>query len=369
MTRPWKNTAFLTRRRVLLLTAGIASAAFAYVFLPPLFRSPAPVDVPVYTGSSTRDIAHRLKERGILTAETPFKALCILTRADRRLKAGLYRMTPRMSLWSVWGTLVSGKADLLTLKVPEGFTAAQIAAELERLGVMDATAFLAAVRDPSLAKALGLPARQLEGFLYPETYRVPLGAGAEDLLRLMVTQFQQSSGDGFEALARKQGLTGYQAVILASIVEKETRVDAERSRVAGVLYNRLRKKMRLEVNATLNYVLPDRRSWLTFKQIAVESPYNTYQHRGLPPTPICNPGRAALKAVLSPEANGFLYYVAQTDGTHLFASTFEGHQANVKTAKAERRRQKLSGVKAPATQTAGQGGGWVGLDGRPSGEP
>lgn len=308
-----------------------------YILVPPFFRSGTEATVPVYTRTTARGIANRLVDLKVLTTRIPFLVLCKLMGADRHLKAGLYRLSPRMSLWSVTAALLSGKSDLLTLRVPEGYTAAQIAAELEHLNVMKADSFLAAVRNPALARELGLEGPQLEGYLFPETYRVPLGTDPRDLVELMTSQFKDEAGDDFALRAKRQGLSAYQALIVASIVEKEAKLDSERPMMAGVILNRLRQKMRLEVNATLNYVLTDRRRWLTFKQLDTESPYNTYKHRGLPPTPIGSPGKASLEAVLEPASVPYLYYVGLADGSHLFAETLEKHDANVRIAKRERR--------------------------------
>jgi UPF0755 protein len=180
-----------------------------------------------------------------------------------------------------------------------------------------------------------------EGFLFPETYSVPLGASCDELVELMVRQFWQEVGPDFAAQCQKQGLTPYKAVILASIVEKEAHDANERPIIAGVLYNRLHQKMRLQVNATLNYILNTRHAWLTTDQIHnTDSPYNTYEHRGLPPTPICNPGLASLQAVLNPMDVPYLYYVAAGDGSHLFATTFEEHKKNEQKARKARRANK-----------------------------
>ena len=311
-----------------------------YIWIPPFFRSGSEVTVPVYTRTTARGIASRLVEQRVLTAHIPFLALCKVLGADRHLKAGLYRFSPRMSLWGVTRTLLSGKSDLLALRVPEGYTAAQIAAELERLKIMKADDFMSTVRDPAVARDFGLSGSQLEGYLFPETYHVPLGTNPRDLVELMTEQFKAEAGDNFASRAKRQGLTAYQALIVASIVEKEAKLDSERPIMAGVILNRLRQKMRLEVNATLNYVLTDRRRWLTYKQLETESPYNTYLHRGLPPTPIGNPGSTSLEAVLSPSAVPYLYYVGLADGSHLFAETFEKHEANVKLARRERARER-----------------------------
>ena len=313
----------------------------SFVFIPPFFLPGPDQDVPVYSKSTAREIAKSLEEKGILHFAAPFRILAKLTHADRKLKAGLYRLNPRMSLWEVLTTLSEGRSELLALKVPEGYTTEQIAQELEKLNVLKAQDFLAAAQDEKFLKSLGIQGPSVEGFLFPQTYRVPVSADPKALVELLVRQFYDSVGDDFQARCAQQDLTPYKAVILASIVEKEAQKSEERPVVAGVLFNRLHKKIRLEVNATLNYVLADKRAWLTNDQLGTQSPYNTYQHRGLPPTPICNPGLASIQAVLDPADVPYLYYVAKGDGSHLFATTFEEHQKNVAQAKKIRRIKRL----------------------------
>ncbi len=311
-----------------------------FVFIPPFFLTGPDQDIPVYSKTTAREIAKSLQEKGIIHFTYPFLVLAKLTHADRKLKSGLYRLNPRMSLWDVLTTLSLGKSELLALKVPEGFTAEQIAQELENLKVITAADFMKTAEDTQLLKSLDIKGPTAEGFLFPQTYRVPVSADGQALVELMVRQFYDTVGGDFEAQCRGRGLTPYQAVILASIVEKEAQKADERPMIAGVLFNRLHQKIRLEVNATLNYVLTNKRAWLTNDQLNTQSPYNTYQHRGLPPTPICNPGLASLEAVLNPADVPYLYYVAQGDGSHLFATTFQEHEKNVALAKRIRRAKK-----------------------------
>lgn len=318
-----------------LLLSGI------FIFVPTFFFPGPEVDVPVYSRSTARQIAQTLEEKGIIHLPLVFRTLAKFTHADRKLKAGLYRLNPRMSLWEVLSILAEGKSELLALKVPEGYTVEQIGRELERLKIVSMADFIAAAQDKKLLRDLGIPGPSAEGYLFPETYRVPVGAGAPALVELMVRQFFEVAGDDFTDRARARGLEPYQAVILASIVEKEAAREEERPMVAAVLYNRLHQKIRLEVNATLNYVLSDKRAWLTNAQLGTQSPYNTYQHRGLPPTPICNPGLAALKAVMEPAEVPYLFYVAKGDGTQLFATTLAEHDRNVALAKQIRHEQRV----------------------------
>jgi UPF0755 protein len=245
-----------------------------------------------------------------------------------------------MSLWSILATLTAGKSELPLLKVPEGYTAYQIAQELEKIKVATASDFLLAVSDKGSLEYLQIKGPSAEGFLFPETYRVPVGAGASAIVDLMVHQFYQEVGENFEDQCNKQGLTPYQAVILASIVEKEAKLSDERPIIAGVLYNRLHQKMRLQVNATVNYLLNSKNPWFTTEELGTKTPYNTYLHRGLPPTPICNPGLESLEAVLEPAQVPYLYYVARGDGSHLFATTFSEHQKNIRLVKRLLREKK-----------------------------
>jgi UPF0755 protein len=327
----------------------------SYIFFPPFFRSHQPLDIPVYSKSTTREIAKELKEKGVLAFSTPFRILAKLTRVDRILKAGLYQISPSMSLWEVLTTLSEGKSELLTLRIPEGYTAQQIGEELEKMGVVSTAQFLNAVQDKTLIQKTGIHGPSLEGFLFPQTYRVPLGASVADLADLMSQQFFQTVGTDYENRCRQHGLSLYQAVILASIVEKEAKLPEEHAIIAGVLYNRLQQNMRLEVNATLNYILNSKNPWFTNDQINTRSPFNTYKHRGLPPTPICNPGLTSLEAVVDPADVPYLYYVAQGDGSHLFATTLAEHEKNVKLAKRLRHLKRIHRQAALAQSTPNPG--------------
>jgi UPF0755 protein len=322
--RPFQALGFL---------AFLICVGFVYVFCPPFFKSHQVIEIPVYSKSTARQIARELKEKNVLSFSFPFKVLAKLTRVDRGLKSGLYQLAPSMSLWEILRTLSSGKSELLTLTIPEGYTAQQIGAELEKMGVVSTANFLKAVQDPGLIAKMGVKGPSLEGFLFPQTYRVPLGASVGDLASLMSVEFTQTVGDQYAKKCLGRNLTLYQAVILASIVEKEAKTPEDQDIVAGILYNRMRLKMRLEVNATLNYVLNSKNPWLREDQLGTQSPYNTYLHRGLPPTPICNPGLTALTAVVEPADVPYLYYVAKGDGTNLYAVTFADHQKNVIQAK------------------------------------
>jgi len=333
--------------QIYLFAFAAAAVGLVYILTPTFFFSDDDIDLPVYSKTSAREIASQLQDKGVIHWKEPFLALAKLTRADRHLKAGLYRLNAQMSLWDVLTTLSKGKSAVLVLKIPEGYTTEQIAETLDKINPGSEADFLKAAQNPETLKSLGIVGPTAEGFLFPETYRVPLGANCDEVVDLMIRQFWDVVGPDFESRCRAVGLTPYKAVILASIVEKEAHDADERPIIAGVLYNRLHMKRALQVNATLNYILETKHAWLTTNQIKnTDSPYNTYKYRGLPPTPICNPGAASLEAVLEPANVPYLYYVAAGDGSHLFATTFAEHQKNIRQALKVRRAQRAQGQTA-----------------------
>jgi UPF0755 protein len=230
--------------------------------------------------------------------------------------------------------LLSGEEAVVAMvTIPEGFTMNQVASALAERCVCRADSFLSACLDTILLRKSGVNAASAEGYLFPETYEFLTGSPPAEVARRMVRQFftvfarlRDSS-----SAPRPSSLTSSEIVILASIVEREAKVPEEFPRIAGVFTNRLRRHMPLQSCATVEYLLPERRGLLSVEDTKTESPYNTYLHLGLPPGPICNPGRRALAAALNPERNNYLFFVARGDGTHAFSRTAAEHAANCRT--------------------------------------
>jgi len=175
----------------------------------------------------------------------------------------------------------------------------------------------------------GARTASLEGFLFPSTYLVPLDATPPSIAALMTDEFRVQLPADAAAQARRLGLRVIDVVTVASLIEREAKVDDERALMAGVYYNRLRRRMPLQVDATIEYTFPHHKTEITLADLASDSPYNTYKHLGLPPTPIANPGRASLLAAFHPRPSPYLYYVYRGDGHHAFARTLEEHNANI----------------------------------------
>lgn len=315
------------RRRVLpaaalllLLLAVLAAGLLSWV--QDRYTGPGPLaadtTLVIPRGSGVQAIAGQLAAAGVVRAEWEVLAAARYRESARRLKAGEYAFPAGISLQGALELLESGRTVVRRLTVPEGLTSAQIV-ELLRA-------------EPALAgEVADAPA---EGTLLPETYHFSWGDDRGDLLRRMQSAMEHTLADLWAARAPDLPLeTPQQAVILASIVEKETGVAAERAKVAGVFVNRLRSGMRLQSDPTVIYGLTGGKGvldrLLTRADWQHDSAYNTYVIDGLPPGPIANPGRESLAAALNPERHGFVYFVADGSGGHAFAETLEQHNRNV----------------------------------------
>ncbi len=256
---------------------------------------------------------------------------------DRHLRPGRYEFARGETTRKILDDMLSGRTKDDFFTVPEGYTIREMAEAAHAQLGMDTAAFIAATRDPALRERLGIPPNDstIEGYLFPETYRVVFGASAAQLVAQMVQQFQAQWDTGWDARAGEIGLTPHQVVTLASIVEAEARRHSERQVIAGVYYNRLkgRHPMRLAADPTVIYAMGRHVNRVLLKDLSVKSPYNTYLHAGLPPGPIDSPGRSSLLAALWPAKHHYLFFVARPDGTHMFSETAQEHADSVRVAR------------------------------------
>ncbi|MEN3037755.1 MAG: endolytic transglycosylase MltG [Candidatus Kryptonium sp.] len=231
----------------------------------------------------------------------------------------------------------------VNVTIPEGLTARRIAGLLKAKIGIDSAKFIKLVNDPNFAKQLGINANNLEGYLMPDTYIFIWGDAEENVIAKMVSEFKKFYDDTLKEREKVVGLNTHQVVTLASIVEGEARFEDEKPRIAGVYFNRLRRKMPLEADPTIQYIIPDGPRRLFYKDLKIESPYNTYLNPGLPPGPVNNPSRSSILAVLYPEKNKFLYFVSDGSGRHIFSKTYEEHLKAVRRYRkilAERKNQE-----------------------------
>jgi UPF0755 protein len=294
-------------------------------------------------GDTTGAISRKLVEAGVIADRWTFRLALWQTGAARRLKAGEYRFDRPMSAREVVGKLARGEAYLRAITFPEGLTIKEMSRIFEARGLGAASDFVKATRNPALVADLDPKARNLEGYLFPETYALSRHAGAPELVRQMVTRFREVFDERLQQAARSHGRSVREAVTLASIVEKETSQPDERSTVAGVYAARLRIGMPLQCDPTVIYALELAGRYhgnLTRDGLAFDSPYNTYRYPGLPPGPIASPGRSSLEAAANPADVDYLYFVSRNDGTHVFSRTLDEHNRNVRKFQIEYFRQK-----------------------------
>jgi peptidoglycan lytic transglycosylase G len=288
------------------------------------------VEIPA--GAGSRAIGDRLVQAGIVRDPLLFRTALYVSGSARRLQAGEYRFDRAMTPLEVVDKLARGDVYVIGITFPEGLTMEEMAKIYEMHGLGSASAFLTAARDPAAIKALDPLARDLEGYLFPETYRLPRHSDAALLVKQMTARFEMVFTPALREAASSHALTVRQAVTLASIVEKESARAEERPQVAAVYANRLRIGMPLQADPTVIYALSRAGRYdgnLHRDSLMFDSPYNTYRYPGLPPGPIASPGRAALEAAVQPAAVDFLYFVSRNDGSHEFARTLEEHNRNV----------------------------------------
>lgn len=297
------------------------------LFVPP--GSGATVhDASFPAGSGIRKLAAELRSAGVIRSSWHLILVSRLRGHARRLKAGDYRFTDAMTPGDILRKLVEGDVDYRRFTLPEGYSSYQAAELLEQKGYFRRDAFLERCGDPALLGRLAIRAASVEGYLYPATYNLTRNADEEQLIGLMVAQFDKVYA-GLADGGGGSGLTRHQVVTLASIIEKEAVSPDEKPLISSVFHNRLRLGMPLQSDPTAVYGVRAFSGKVNKADIGRRSPYNTYLIGGLPPGPIGNPGADALRAALQPARTNYLYFVARKDGTHQFSRTLAEHNRAV----------------------------------------
>ncbi len=317
---------------LLLVAGGIAGWAWNRWTAPYAGWSGTYVDVDLAAGSSAAAMLQRLGEAGVLRDPKTLRAWIALRGGGELLQAGEYRFDRPIAPFDVLDRLRRGDVLLHPVTVPEGLVLEEIARRFADAGLASYATLVEAFRDPGLARSIDPRAEDLEGYLYPETYRFARDTSAARIAESLVARFREAVGDGYAERARAVGLDVRQAVILASMIERETSLPQERRRISRVFHNRLRRGMRLQCDPTVLYALqragrPVTR--LTRAHLAFASPWNTYYVAGLPAGPISNPGKASLDAAVDPGPGADLYFVAAPGGGHRFSATLDGHLSAV----------------------------------------
>jgi UPF0755 protein len=325
MPHPLKRIGIITASSVAVLLITFFSV-FLYYNAPPVsakVHDDTSDTFTVSTGESVFGISDNLKENGHIRSSRFFVMVVRVRRLAEQIKAGEYRIESSYRTTDIVKVLKTGAVLTQKFTIPEGFHMRQIAEVLDESDIVEDEQFLAACYDPSILKRYGIPFQNVEGYLYPDTYIVAKGLSPEQIITLMIDRFFEVVGTipAEDYSDEKLG----ELVIIASLVEREAKIEKERPVIAAVFYNRLSNEKRLESCATVQYILGKTKERLLFSDLKVQSPYNTYLNTGLPPGPIASPGVESLRAAMYPADVDYMFFVSKHDGSHHFSTTYGEH--------------------------------------------
>jgi UPF0755 protein len=316
----------------------VAFAAMAFVFasmFAPASDQPDPVRVEVPRGATARQIATLMTDARLVRHPYAFLAMARFLGEAESLKAGEYELRKDMSLAEIIDKLARGDAIAQWFTIPEGYTVDQVAEALDSQNLAEKRRFARLLNGAPerFGVEFSVPRPSLEGYLFPDSYKVKVGVSEASIVRAMLQTFQQKVLEGLAPEIRSSDLPLDDIIIVASMIEREAQHAADRPLISAVIRNRLAKRMPLQIDATVLYALGEHKSRVLFKDLEVESPYNTYRNMGLPPGPICSPGLKSIEAALRPAKADYLYYVARPDGSHIFTRTLAEHEAATRKAR------------------------------------
>ncbi|MDA0747677.1 MAG: endolytic transglycosylase MltG [bacterium] len=334
---PLSRRAMLAVVSCLIVAASLAGVGVAAWLLNRPVGGPLK-EVTIQKGMSVTRIARLLYREGVIRSPRLLELFSLWSRNSRRLTAGVHPFPGQLTTWQVLQELEVPRDVTRDVTIQEGLRREHTARLLAQALGLDESRLIALTEDPEFCRSLGVEANTLEGYLFPETYRFSVTTSEAQVLRVMVSHFFRVFDEQKKARAQEMGFSMHEAVTLASIVEGEAQVDEERPLIAAVYLNRLRKRMRLQADPTVQYAIKDGPRRLFYKDYGVDSPYNTYRHSGLPPGPILSPGEASLVSVLYPAKVEDLYFVAKGDGSHIFSRNAAEHEKAKRQTRWARRR-------------------------------
>lgn len=293
------------------------------IYFPLVENSTIQKIINIPSGTNAKEIVHILEKNEIIRKNNYlFIILIKLSKLEDKLKFGEYNLSPSLNMLQILNKLARGEIVVYKITIPEGYTSIQIAELLDKKEIVEKESFL---------KLVKYGEKSWEGYLFPDTYEVPKKYGAENMFKLMLSNFEQVAVDNkLINKAEQTGFTMDEIITLASIIEKEAKFAEEKRQISSVFHNRLKSGMKLQSCATIQYILGKPKEKLEESDLEIESPYNTYLYKGLPPGPICNPGIDSIIAALEPANEDYLYFVLGDNGRHIFSKTYEEHLKNKK---------------------------------------
>ena len=299
-------------------------------FSPNYYKDKSPITVVVKKGEPFSEIVNELYAKKIIPGKTNFKITALLLGAERRIRPARYYIKNGLSYVGLIEYLLNGNADYLkTFLILDGSNISSVASRLQSEVLIDSSEVMKLCKNKKFLDSLGLLSPSLLGYMLPEKYDIYERSSPKEALEIIYRGFQKFMSDSLRNRAKEIGLKIPQVITLASIVEGETNKPSEMPLIASVYLNRLRIGMKLQADPTVEYIQPGKWKRLNYKDLKINSPYNTYEHQGLPPGPINNPGRKAILSVLYSAATNYLYFVANGKGSHNFSSDYNGHLKNV----------------------------------------
>lgn len=328
-----KKTAFIFLIFILILSFSLK----VYSLMEPVnSQESTEVMVDIKKGMSGKEISKLLAEKGLIRSSTVFYLLLRFKEIDD-LKSGYYRFSTSDSSFEIIEKLRAGQEEIFKITIPEGFTLAEILQRFSELELVEydqkllkteinqAFKKLDLKTDLNSAQIADLKIMPAEGIIIPTTYHFPFSYSEEDIAEYLLSFFAKKRLPILKEAAAEKEFSAYEILIIASLIEEEGKIAAENKIIASVIYNRLAKKMPLQLDATVQYALEQRKERVLYKDLEIKSPYNTYQINKLPPTAIASPGAEALKAAINPAETDYLFYFALEDGSHVFTKSYQEH--------------------------------------------
>jgi UPF0755 protein len=286
--------------------------------------------IEVKKGASAQEIVDTLYIHNLIKSRLIFRTYIHLTEADQNLQAGYYYLNQSMEMVEIIDQLKKGGNAVFKVTIPEGFSVDEVIDRLTAKSRHSIEDYKAVLDNENLGYEF-IPKDnselifRLEGFLYPNTYTIPLGYEAGETINVLLNSFNENVVKGIYSSEKNSDYSFYEILTIASMIEEEAKFDDEKPIIASVIYNRLEQDMLLQIDATVQYILDEKKQRLLYRDLEIEPPYNTYLNNGLPPGPICSPGDKAIEAALNPEETDYLFYFALKNGEHVFTESYQEH--------------------------------------------
>lgn len=301
------------------------------------------IEVNVKKGMTLNEVADTLYEKNVIPSKFPFKVSAFFLNAEEQIKAGRYEIPDGLSYFEIVELLKKGVPSQQTLvTIPEGIWQHKLAGLLQKKLGLDSLEVMRLSFDKRFLRSAGIDSDTLEGYLLPETYYFTPNSSERTVLKKLVREMDKLFTDYHIERMKELKMTKHQILTMASIIEAESNIPSEFAKISGVYHNRLKKGIALQADPTVQYLKRHRKKYnrVLYKDLEINSPYNTYKYSGLPPTPINNPGKQAVLAALYPQQHDYYYFVADGTGSHRFAKTISEHNRNVQAYREWRRTQR-----------------------------